>query len=120
MDNLNITPETAASLQNLSAKDKQELNQFVLQEGMPSTPTTSPQSLSISHVTDIFLFAGQKAQIQQTVHALTDMCFRKCVTSKISSGSLDRSEEPCMRNCVDRYMDANMTVIKHLEQMRTL
>jgi hypothetical protein len=35
MDNLSITPETAASLQNLSAKDKQELNQFVLQEGMP-------------------------------------------------------------------------------------
>jgi len=96
MDNLNITPETAASLQNLSAKDKQELNQFVLQE-------------------------GQKAQIQQTVHSLTDMCFRKCVTSKISSGQLDsRSEEPCMRNCVDRYMDANMTVIRHLERMRTL
>jgi len=25
-----------------------------------------------------------------------------------------------MQNCVDRYMDANMTVIRHLEQMRTL
>ena len=47
-------------------------------------------------------------------------CFRKCINSKISSGKLDRSEEPCMQNCVDRYMDANMTVIKHLEQMRTL
>ena len=54
------------------------------------------------------------------VHSLTDMCFRKCVTSKISAGKLDRSEEPCMMNCVDRYMDANMTVIKHLEQMRQL
>jgi hypothetical protein len=40
MDNLNITPETAASLQNLSAKDKQELNQFVLQEGMPHNHRT--------------------------------------------------------------------------------
>lgn len=56
----------------------------------------------------------------QQVHSLTDMCFRKCVTSKISAGKLDRSEEPCVMNCVDRYMDANMTVIKHLEQMRQL
>lgn len=54
------------------------------------------------------------------MHSLTDMCFRKCVTSKISAGKLDRSEEPCMMNCVDRYMDANMTVIKHLEQMKQL
>lgn len=46
-------------------------------------------------------------------------CFRKCITSKISSGKLDRTEEPCMQNCVDRYMDANLTVIRHLEQMRS-
>ncbi|KAK3717793.1 Mitochondrial import inner membrane translocase subunit tim8 [Vermiconidia calcicola] len=93
--NMSLSPEVAQSLQNLSAKDKQELNQFVMQE-------------------------GQKAQIQQTVHSLTDMCFKKCITSRISSGKLDRSEEPCVQNCVDRYMDANMTVIRHLEQMRTL
>jgi len=91
----NLSPETAQSLQNLSAKDKQELSQFVMQE-------------------------GQKAQIQHTVHDLTDKCFKKCITSKISSGKLDRYEEPCMKNCVDRYMDANMTIIRHLEQMRTL
>ncbi|KAK4622199.1 Mitochondrial import inner membrane translocase subunit TIM8 [Fulvia fulva] len=95
MDQLNISPETAQGLQNLSAQDKQQLNQFVINE-------------------------SQKAQIQQTIHSLTDVCFRKCITSKISAGTLDRSEEPCMRNCVDRFMDANMTVIRHLEQMRAL
>ncbi|KAH9828290.1 mitochondrial import inner membrane translocase subunit TIM8 [Teratosphaeria destructans] len=95
MDSLNISPETAQSLQNMSAKDKQELNQFIVNE-------------------------SQKAQIQSTVHSLTDTCFRKCVTSKISSGKLDRTEEPCMQNCVDRFMDANLTVIKHLEQMRAM
>ncbi|KAK4540953.1 hypothetical protein LTR36_008461 [Oleoguttula mirabilis] len=93
MDQLSVSPETAESLKNLSQKDKQELNQFIQNE-------------------------GQKAQIQATVHSLTDTCFRKCITSKISSGKLDRSEEPCMQNCVDRYMDANLTVIRHLEQMR--
>ncbi|CAD0029955.1 unnamed protein product [Aureobasidium pullulans] len=55
----------------------------------------------------------QKARIQQYV------CFRKCITGKISAGKLDRSEEPCMQNCVDRFMDANLVVIKNLEQMRT-
>ncbi|KAF2773514.1 hypothetical protein EJ03DRAFT_323468 [Teratosphaeria nubilosa] len=95
MDNLNISPETAQSLQNMSAKDKQELNQFIVNE-------------------------SQKAQIQSTVHSLTDTCFRKCITSRISSGKLDRTEEPCMQNCVDRFMDANLTVIKNLEQMRAM
>ncbi|KXS96732.1 hypothetical protein AC578_9025 [Pseudocercospora eumusae] len=95
MDQLNIGPETAQALGNMSAKDKQELNQFVVNE-------------------------SQKAQIQQTIHSLTDTCFRKCITSKISSGQLDRYEEPCMRNCVDRFMDSQMTVIQHLEKMRQL
>lgn len=54
------------------------------------------------------------------VLTILQKCFKKCITSKITSGALDRNEEPCMRNCVDRFMDANMTVIKHLEQMRTL
>lgn len=53
------------------------------------------------------------------IHSLTDVCFRKCITGKISAGKLDRSEEPCMQNCVDRFMDANLVVIKNLEQMRT-
>ncbi|EMF12093.1 zf-Tim10_DDP-domain-containing protein [Sphaerulina musiva SO2202] len=80
-------------IQGLSAKDKQDLNQFIQGE-------------------------SQKAQIQQTVHGLTDTCFKKCVTSKIAQGTLDRYEEPCMRNCVDRFMDANRLVIENLERMR--
>lgn len=51
---------------------------------------------------------------------MTDTCFRKCVTSKISSGQLDRNEEPCLKNCVDRFMDSQMTVLRRLEQMRTM
>ncbi|KAK5135968.1 hypothetical protein LTR08_004426 [Meristemomyces frigidus] len=95
MDQMSVSPETAESLKNLSQKDKQELNQFIMGE-------------------------SQKSQIQGAVHSLTDTCFRKCITSKISSGKLDRSEEPCMQNCVDRFMDANLTVIRHLEQMRNM
>lgn len=53
------------------------------------------------------------------IHSLTDMCFRKCITSKISSPKLDKYEEPCMQNCVDRFMDANNLILKQLEAMRT-
>lgn len=42
MDNLSLSPDATGALQNMSAKDKAELNQFVMQE-------------------------TQKAQIQQTV-----------------------------------------------------
>ena len=54
------------------------------------------------------------------IHALNSTCFNKCITGRISQGALDRNEEPCMKNCVDRYMDANMLVLRHLDKMRTL
>ena len=53
MDQLNVSPETAESLKNLSQKDKQELNQFIQGE-------------------------TQKAQIQGAVHSLTDKCVQSC------------------------------------------
>lgn len=52
------------------------------------------------------------------VHELTDICWKKCVTGSISSSGLDRKEEPCIQNCVDRFLDANEAVLKHLSVMR--
>lgn len=43
MDQLNVSPETAQSLQNMSAKDKQELNQFVMNEGQKAQIQSSMQ-----------------------------------------------------------------------------
>ncbi|KAI9786888.1 MAG: Mitochondrial import inner membrane translocase subunit tim8 [Geoglossum umbratile] len=80
-------------LSKLTDKDKHELQQFLVNE-------------------------SQKARIQQSVHSLTDICWKKCVTGRISSGKVDGKEEGCLQNCVDRFMDANITVLKHLEQMR--
>lgn len=53
------------------------------------------------------------------VHALTDVCWKKCITGPIRSGKLDKGEETCAQNCVGRFLDANFTVIKHLEKMRS-
>ncbi|PYH86629.1 hypothetical protein BO82DRAFT_325984 [Aspergillus uvarum CBS 121591] len=61
---------------------------------------------------------AQKSNIQQTVHGLADICWKKCITGKISSGRLDQPEEACAQNCVERWMDTNFAVLKHLETLR--
>jgi len=61
---------------------------------------------------------AQKSSIQSTVHTLTDLCWKKCVPGKISSGKMDSREETCVQNCVDRYMDSQYAVLQHLEQLR--
>ncbi|KMU73064.1 hypothetical protein CISG_03325 [Coccidioides immitis RMSCC 3703] len=40
------------------------------------------------------------------------------MTGKVSGGALDRNEEACAKNCVERWMDANLAVLKHLETLR--
>ncbi|CAG8977981.1 hypothetical protein HYALB_00001863 [Hymenoscyphus albidus] len=93
MDQPTAQLDSNLDLSKLTDRDKQELQQFLANE-------------------------GQKARIQQTVHSLTDVCWKKCVTGTIRSNKLDSSEASCAANCVDRFMDANFTVIKHLERMR--
>ncbi|KAJ5911012.1 Mitochondrial import inner membrane translocase subunit TIM8 [Penicillium subrubescens] len=61
----------------------------------------------------------QKATIQQTVHSLNETCFKKCMAGKsFTSGTLDRSEESCASNCVDRWMDSQMLILQKLGSMR--
>ncbi|KAI4187749.1 MAG: hypothetical protein L6R41_002595 [Letrouitia leprolyta] len=54
----------------------------------------------------------QKAKIQEYI------CWTKCITGGISSGKLSGKEETCAQNCVERFLDANTAVLKHLEMMR--
>lgn len=52
-------------------------------------------------------------------HELTGICWKKCVTSStIRSGALDKGEQSCLANCVDRFMDVNIATLKHLASMR--
>ncbi|KAK4123715.1 hypothetical protein N657DRAFT_532940, partial [Parathielavia appendiculata] len=83
-----------SDIEKLNDKDKAELRRFLANE-------------------------GQRAHIQSQTHELTSMCWKKCVTSStIRSGALDKSEQTCLANCVDRFMDANHVTLKHLESMR--
>jgi len=85
--------QSEVNISELTPSDREELNQFLRNE-------------------------MQKATIQQTVHTLANTCWKKCVTGKISSNRLDSTEEMCAQNCVDRWMDANFAVMKHLETLR--
>ncbi|KAF1812089.1 hypothetical protein P152DRAFT_459046 [Eremomyces bilateralis CBS 781.70] len=88
-------PTTAGGvdLTKLSDTDKAELRQFIQAE-------------------------SQKASLQQSIHSLTDLCFRKCITARIANGKLDKYEEPCMTNCVERFLDGTQLIVRQLEQMR--
>ncbi|KAL4902454.1 hypothetical protein BDW74DRAFT_158616 [Aspergillus multicolor] len=61
---------------------------------------------------------SQKVLIQQNVHHLADLCWKKCITSKATSGRLDKTEETCAMNCVERWLDTNNSVLKHLQTMQ--
>ncbi|KAI0399920.1 Tim10/DDP family zinc finger-domain-containing protein [Xylaria palmicola] len=90
MDNLSLEN---ADLDRLNDKDKTELRQFLNNE-------------------------NQKARIQSSVHSLADVCFNKCVTGAIRSNKLDRTEEACMTNCAERFLDISALTMKHLQSMR--
>lgn len=59
-----------------------------------------------------------QARINSTVHNLTSMCWDKCVTGTPGS-RFARGEEGCLLNCVDRFMDTSLFIIKTIEGQRS-
>jgi len=58
-----------------------------------------------------------KAKLNASVHNFTEMCWTKCVTGSIST-RFSRGEESCLTNCVDRFLDTSLFIVKKLETMR--
>ncbi|KTW26097.1 hypothetical protein T552_02992 [Pneumocystis carinii B80] len=84
--------DTLKLLESLDNKTRDELSQFIEQE-------------------------NGKAKIQQGILEFTDRCFKRCITNKLGN-NLDRSEETCLQNCVDRWLDVNIHLIKYLENSK--
>ncbi|KAJ8596535.1 hypothetical protein M405DRAFT_153262 [Rhizopogon salebrosus TDB-379] len=59
-----------------------------------------------------------QARINSTVHNLTSMCWDKCVTGTPGS-RFARGEEGCLLNCVDRFLDTSLFIIKTIEGQRS-
>ncbi|KAL0931613.1 mitochondrial import inner membrane translocase subunit [Colletotrichum truncatum] len=83
-----------SDLDKLNDQDKAELRQFLANE-------------------------QQRSQIQTQTHALTEICWKKCVSGSIRNLKLDKGEESCLANCVDRFLDVNFLTMKHLNNMRS-
>lgn len=138
---VNMDGQSQIDISKLNAADRKELNQFLTNEaqksniqqskyqyitGIPISPLDYPPQTGIvfdpshSHSPHgVRLFSGDPwLTFLIAVHHLADVCWKKCVTGKISSGRLDRAEETCAQNCVERWMDANLAVLKHLETLR--
>ncbi|GAA5960043.1 hypothetical protein JCM21900_004030 [Sporobolomyces salmonicolor] len=58
-----------------------------------------------------------KAQLQTQIHTFTERCFDKCVPSA-PGARFSRSEESCLANCVDAYMNSSLLIVKYLESRR--
>lgn len=131
-------------ISRLSASDRNELNQFlqnetqksniqqstslyqpsiasinlflsVLDENRQMTSTQIPICPEIQHIA----ISMKQANINITaVHHLTEICFKKCITARITQNKLAAPEESCAQNCVNRWMDANLAIVKHLENLR--
>lgn len=112
-----VGPLDPSDLDNLTVKDKQELRQFIaneqqrinIQQRMRALahPPTSHAFQSPSMVATNITFAGS--------HDLTQMCWTKCVTGSIKSNVLDKSEQTCLANCVERFLDVGNLAVKHLQ-----
>ncbi|CAH0043985.1 unnamed protein product [Clonostachys solani] len=91
---LSQSPLDGLNLEALNDQDKAEIRQFLNKQ-------------------------QQRSQIQAQTHQLTQVCWTKCVPGAVKSGKLDKTEETCLANCVNRFMDLNLLTVKHLQNMRS-
>ncbi|KAL6304273.1 Tim10/DDP family zinc finger protein, partial [Sparassis latifolia] len=59
-----------------------------------------------------------QARMHQSIHTLTSMCWDKCITSTPST-RFARGEENCLANCVERFLDTSLFMVKKIEEQRS-
>ncbi len=110
----------------LSPSDRLELQTFLENESKKSRVQQCTYCIlrlrlschpSASLFGDCLLFHHTNGGL--AVHNLTDICWTKCVSGSFKSGQLDKNEDACARNCVDRFLDVNSLVIQHLSDMNS-
>ncbi|KAF9535829.1 Tim10/DDP family zinc finger-domain-containing protein [Crepidotus variabilis] len=59
-----------------------------------------------------------QARMNAQIHNFTTICWDKCVTGTPST-KFSRSEENCLSNCVERFLDTSIFLVNQVEQKRT-
>ncbi|KAI9143600.1 Tim10/DDP family zinc finger-domain-containing protein [Paraphysoderma sedebokerense] len=57
-----------------------------------------------------------KARVHSQIHQFTEMCWDKCIT-KINNKT-DKNDEACLTNCVERFLDTSIFIVRRLEEQR--
>ncbi|KAF0276912.1 hypothetical protein FOG50_02211 [Hanseniaspora uvarum] len=81
--------------------------------------STNPEA--ITQVNNIIQVEDQKFQIQQEIHNFTKLCFNNCVninSSNILNPDLSVNENQCLTDCVGRYLDVNLQIVKTLQNSK--
>ncbi|EJD52156.1 hypothetical protein AURDEDRAFT_159008 [Auricularia subglabra TFB-10046 SS5] len=58
-----------------------------------------------------------QARMQTTIHNFTDMCWEKCISGS-SFGRFSSKEQACLTNCVDRFLDSSLFMVKKIREAR--
>jgi len=58
-----------------------------------------------------------QARVADRIHTFTEMCWDKCITGTPST-RFSRSEESCLSNCIDRFLDSSIYLVKQIEQQQ--
>lgn len=56
----------------------------------------------------------EKAKVQQVLHELNEKCWDTCLDGVKPSPRLDGRTQDCIRNCVERFLDANIMVTRRI------
>ncbi|KIM84608.1 hypothetical protein PILCRDRAFT_818187 [Piloderma croceum F 1598] len=58
-----------------------------------------------------------QARVHSSIHQFTSMCWDKCITGTPST-SFSRNEVNCISNCVERFLDTSLFMVKKIEEQR--
>ena len=56
----------------------------------------------------------EKQKLQGVIHQLNEKCWDQCMDGVKPSSRLDSRSQDCLRNCVDRFLDANIMVTRRI------
>ncbi|CUS24943.1 LAQU0S22e00650g1_1 [Lachancea quebecensis] len=60
---------------------------------------------------------NSKQKVQMSIHQFTNICFKQCATT-MNTGNLSSQEETCLNNCVNRFLDTNIRIVKGLQSIQ--
>ncbi|KAJ2914228.1 hypothetical protein MD484_g6162, partial [Candolleomyces efflorescens] len=57
-------------------------------------------------------------KVNESVQKFTSLCWDKCITN-VTSGRLAPAEANCLSNCVGRFLDASLQLVRDVENKRS-